>query len=95
MGLADEWCALTAGDEVTVEMHQQPGDRSCANEAIGGDHYGPVQVYMAKVADATSAVGASAAWFKVAEMGLPSSAPDYWGTGALRFLCVVVGGCEG
>ena len=25
-------------------MHQQPGDRSCLNEAIGGDHYGPVQV---------------------------------------------------
>jgi hypothetical protein len=25
-------------------MHQQPGDRSCANEAIGGAHYGPVQV---------------------------------------------------
>ena len=65
-------------------MHQQPGDRSCANQAIGGDHYGPVQVYMAKVEDATTAVGASAAWFKVAEMGLPSSAPDYWGTGALR-----------
>ena len=33
-----------AGDQVTVEMHQQPGDRSCANEAIGGDHYGPINV---------------------------------------------------
>lgn len=33
-----------AGDAVTVEMHQQPGDRSCANEAIGGDHWGPVLV---------------------------------------------------
>lgn len=33
-----------AGDAVTVEMHQQPGDRSCANEAIGGDHYGPINV---------------------------------------------------
>ena len=37
-------CESAAGDEVTVEMHQQPNDRSCANEAIGGDHYGPVQV---------------------------------------------------
>ena len=44
-------------------MHQQPNDRSCANEAIGGDHYCPVQVYMAKVDDATSAVGSDAAWF--------------------------------
>jgi len=34
---------FTAGDQLTVEMHQQPGDRSCANEAIGGDHFGPVQ----------------------------------------------------
>lgn len=25
-------------------MHQQPADRSCANEAIGGDHYGPINV---------------------------------------------------
>ena len=33
-----------AGDSVTVEMHQQPNDRSCANEAIGGDHFGPVIV---------------------------------------------------
>ncbi len=35
---------VAAGDEVTVEMHQQPGDRSCANEAIGGAHYGPINV---------------------------------------------------
>lgn len=59
-----------AGDQVTVEMHQQPGDRKCADEAIGGDHWGPVQAYMAKVTDATTAVGSSAGWFKVAEMGL-------------------------
>lgn len=36
-----------AGDLVTVEMHQQPGDRSCSTEAIGGDHYGPVMVRIA------------------------------------------------
>ena len=35
---------FSAGDSVTVEMHQQPGDRTCANEAIGGAHYGPVIV---------------------------------------------------
>lgn len=84
-------------------MHQQPGDRTCANEAIGGAHYGPVQVYMydnynltlcdtnlalrAKVADASTAVGYSSSWFKVAEMGMPSSNPDYWGTGKVdRYL---------
>lgn len=47
-------------------MHQQPGDRSCANEAIGGAHYGPVIVYLSKVADAATADG-SAGWFKVFE----------------------------
>ena len=61
-------------------MHQQPGDRNCANEAIGGDHWGPVQVYMAKVDDAASADGSSAGWFKVDEMGLPSNNPEYWAT---------------
>lgn len=49
---------------MTVEMHQQPGDRSCANEAIGGAHYGPVMVYLSKVADASKADG-SAGWFKI------------------------------
>lgn len=33
-----------AGDSVTVEMHQQPNDRSCSDEAIGGDHWGPINV---------------------------------------------------
>jgi cellulase len=45
-------------------MHQQPGDRSCTNEAIGGAHYGPVIVYMSKVPDATTADG-STGWFKI------------------------------
>ncbi|RPD54907.1 glycoside hydrolase family 61 protein [Lentinus tigrinus ALCF2SS1-7] len=80
-------CEVMPGDEVTVEMHQQPGDRSCANEAIGGAHYGPINVYMAKVSDATTAVGSSAAWFKVSEMGLPSSNPDYWATEVLNDNC--------
>ncbi|KAH9941875.1 glycosyl hydrolase family 61-domain-containing protein [Epithele typhae] len=80
-------CQVMPGDSVSVEMHQQPGDRSCANEAIGGDHFGPVQIYMAKVSDATSAVGSSAAWFKVTEMGMPSMAPDYWATEVLNNNC--------
>ena len=50
---------------------------------------------MAKVDDARTTVGSSAKWFKVAEMGLPSSSPDYWGTRAyllagawyVRLLC--------
>ncbi|KAF8911200.1 glycosyl hydrolase family 61-domain-containing protein [Mucidula mucida] len=63
-------CPVQPGESVTVEMHQQPGDRSCANEAIGGNHFGPVIVYMAAVDDATSAVGADVGWFKVSEMGL-------------------------
>lgn len=32
---------------MTVEMHQQPGDRSCTDEAIGGDHWGPINVRQA------------------------------------------------
>ncbi|OBZ67851.1 putative endo-beta-1,4-glucanase D [Grifola frondosa] len=76
-----------AGDAVTVEMHQQPDDRSCATEAIGGDHYGPINIYLAKVSDATTAVGSDASWFKVSEMGLPSSDPDYWATEVLNDNC--------
>ncbi|KAI0043673.1 carbohydrate-binding module family 1 protein [Auriscalpium vulgare] len=80
-------CAVNPGDSVTVEMHQQPGDRSCTNEAIGGDHYGPINIYLAKVSDATTAVGSSAGWFKISEMGLPSSDPDYWATEVLNDNC--------
>ncbi|EJC99207.1 uncharacterized protein FOMMEDRAFT_136574 [Fomitiporia mediterranea MF3/22] len=80
-------CSVNPGDSVTVEMHQQPNDRSCANEAIGGDHWGPVQVYMAKVDDAASADGASASWFKISEMGLPSNNPEYWATEVLNDNC--------
>jgi len=43
-GSAASKCSVAPGDTVTVEMHQQAGDRSCTNEAIGGAHYGPVQV---------------------------------------------------
>ncbi|EGO29817.1 glycoside hydrolase family 61 protein, partial [Serpula lacrymans var. lacrymans S7.9] len=80
-------CPVNPGDAVTVEMHQQPGDRSCSTQAIGGNHYGPINIYMAKVSDATTAVGSSAAWFKVSEIGLPSDDPDYWGTEVLNDNC--------
>ncbi|KAM3157204.1 putative endo-beta-1,4-glucanase D [Botrytis cinerea] len=56
-------CSVAAGGNVTVEMHQQPGDRSCANEAIGGAHYGPVILYMSKVSNAATDTG-SGSWFK-------------------------------
>lgn len=84
-------CPVTAGSTVTVEMHQQPGDRSCSNEAIGGAHYGPVLVYMASVDDASSAEGDSAAWFKVfqdtwASNGT-SGSDDNWGTKDLNTCC--------
>lgn len=80
-------CSVNPGDKVTVEMHQQPGQRSCSNESIGGAHYGPVIIYMAKVSDAKSAAGSSAAWFKVAEMGLASSNPIYWAVQVLNDNC--------
>ena len=71
---------------------QQPGDRSCTNEAIGGDHYGPVQVYMSKVSDATTADGSSG-WFKIFEdtwsdgAGSTGGATDNWGTKDLNACC--------
>ncbi|KAI1432249.1 carbohydrate-binding module family 1 protein [Xylaria sp. CBS 124048] len=86
-------CSVAAGSTVTVEMHQQPGDRSCANEAIGGDHYGPVQAYMASVADASTAVGSDASWFKVfadtwsAADGAATGDSDNWGTKDLNTCC--------
>ncbi|KAM0158917.1 hypothetical protein ACHAPG_003853 [Botrytis cinerea] len=61
-------CSVAAGGNVTVEMHQQPGDRSCANEAIGGAHYGPVILYMSKVSNAATDTG-SGSWFKVDQEG--------------------------
>lgn len=84
-------CDVPAGSTVTVEMHQQPNDRSCSNEAIGGAHYGPVLVYMAAVDDASSAEGADAAWFKVFEdtwsSAGASGSDDNWGTKDLNTCC--------
>ncbi|RXW15205.1 hypothetical protein EST38_g10649 [Candolleomyces aberdarensis] len=80
-------CPVRAGDTLTVEMHQQAGDRSCRNEAIGGQHYGPVTVYLAKVADARTASPNSAGWFKVSEGGLMSNNPDYFAVQVLNDNC--------
>ncbi|ETS73538.1 hypothetical protein PFICI_14484 [Pestalotiopsis fici W106-1] len=83
-------CDVTAGSTVTVEMHQQPNDRSCSNEAIGGAHYGPVLVYMSAVSDATSADG-SDGWFKIFEdtwaSAGSSGSDDNWGTKDLNNCC--------
>ncbi|KAG8755317.1 hypothetical protein FRC14_004147 [Serendipita sp. 396] len=78
-------CTVQAGQQVTVEMHAQPGDRNCAIDAIGGNHDGPVLIYLAKVDNALTADGASAKWFKIAELGYISS--DYWGTDYLNANC--------
>ncbi|KFY32571.1 hypothetical protein V494_07862, partial [Pseudogymnoascus sp. VKM F-4513 (FW-928)] len=72
-------------------MHQQPGDRSCANEAIGGDHFGPVLGYLSAVEDAATADG-SDGWFKIYEdswaPGTGSNgADDYWGTKDMNLCC--------
>jgi len=78
-------CTVPAGANVTVEMHQQPADRSCANEAIGGNHYGPVIIYMSKVSSATTDAGAGP-WFKVAEDGYDVPTKT-WGTQTLNSNC--------
>ncbi|CAE6506956.1 unnamed protein product [Rhizoctonia solani] len=77
--------SIAAGAKVAVEMHQQPGDRNCATEAIGGNHDGPTIIYMAKVDNAATAVGSDANWFKVAQTGLVSK--DYWGTDVMNANC--------
>ena len=66
-------------------MHAQMNDRSCDNEAIGGNHFGPVIVYMSKVEDATTADG-SGEWFKVDEFGY-DAATSTWGTDKLNANC--------
>ncbi|KAJ1303545.1 hypothetical protein OPQ81_011729 [Rhizoctonia solani] len=78
-------CTIAAGTKVAVEMHQQPGDRNCETEAIGGNHDGPTIIYMAKVDNAATAVGSDANWFKVGETGLVSK--DYWGTDVMNANC--------
>ncbi|KAH8726990.1 glycoside hydrolase family 61 protein [Phaeosphaeriaceae sp. PMI808] len=84
-------CPVEAGGMVTVEMHQQNGDRSCKNEAIGGAHYGPVMVYMSKVDDSSKADG-STGWFKIYENGwAPASKGagdnDFWGVKDMNTCC--------
>ncbi|OAL56991.1 hypothetical protein IQ07DRAFT_24827 [Pyrenochaeta sp. DS3sAY3a] len=84
-------CTVEAGGTVTVEMHQQNGDRACKNEAIGGAHYGPVLVYMSKVDDSSKADGSSG-FFKIYENGwAPANKGagdnDYWGVKDMNACC--------
>lgn len=83
---ASSTCGAAAGGDFTVEMHQQPNDRSCGSEAIGGNHFGPVMIYMAKVQDAAAADPAGLSWFKVDEEGY-DSATKKWGTDSLNANC--------
>ncbi|KAI0205666.1 fungal cellulose binding domain-containing protein [Astrocystis sublimbata] len=83
-------CPVKAGSTVTVEMHAQPNDRKCNQEAIGGAHYGPVNVYMSKVSDASSADG-STPWYKIfadswSQKGSVGDG-DNWGTNDLNACC--------
>ena len=86
-------CPVKAGGTVTVEMHQQPNDRKCGAEAIGGAHWGPVQVYLSKVSDATTADGSAGGWFKIfsnswsKKSGSRSGDDDNWGTRDLNSCC--------
>ena len=77
-------------------MHQQTGDRSCTlaslqPPAIGGAHWGPVNVYMSKVADARTADG-STPFFKVfANAWSPANNGagdnDWWGVKDMENCC--------
>ncbi|KAF2205694.1 hypothetical protein GQ43DRAFT_361777 [Delitschia confertaspora ATCC 74209] len=91
-GAAASKCSVAPGDTVTIEMHQQNGDRSCANEAIGGAHYGPVQVYLSKVSDSKTTDGSSP-FFKIFQdtwakaSSTSSGSDDFWGTKDLNKNC--------
>ncbi|KAF2841888.1 lytic polysaccharide monooxygenase [Patellaria atrata CBS 101060] len=78
-------CDVQAGSSLTVEMHAQPGQRSCSQPAIGGNHYGPVLIYMGKVSDAKTA-NSGVSWFKVAEDGYTGTTAS-WGTEILNANC--------
>ncbi|KAG9041220.1 hypothetical protein FS837_012546, partial [Tulasnella sp. UAMH 9824] len=81
-------CTVAAGSTVSVEMHQQFTDRTCTLDAIGGNHDGPVIIYLAKVPDSSTAAGSTASWFKVAQSGLitadATTQTYYWATDALN-----------
>ncbi|KAJ8116912.1 hypothetical protein OPT61_g1770 [Boeremia exigua] len=91
-GFAASKCSVAAGGTVTVEMHQQPNDRSCSNEGIGGAHYGPVLVYLSKVSNSATADG-SAPFFKIYQDTWGQNAAgnggsdDFWGTKDLNNHC--------
>ncbi|KAH6612558.1 glycosyl hydrolase family 61-domain-containing protein [Boeremia exigua] len=91
-GFAASKCSVAAGGTVTIEMHQQPNDRSCSNEAIGGAHYGPVLVYLSKVSNSATADG-STPFFKIYQdtwgqnTAGSSGSDDYWGTKDLNTHC--------
>ncbi|TFK26138.1 endoglucanase II [Coprinopsis marcescibilis] len=80
-------CTIKPGDKVTVEMHQQPNQRSCRNEALGGNHFGPILIYMARVSDAKTANAAGSDWFKIHESGMVSNNPVYWAVQVLNDNC--------
>ncbi|CAI6099709.1 unnamed protein product [Clonostachys chloroleuca] len=85
-------CSVAAGQTVTLEMHQQPNDRNCANEGIGGNHYGPVMAYLSQVSDSSTADGSSG-WFKIFQDGWKKNPSgyngddDYWGVKDLNLCC--------
>jgi len=78
-------CDAQAGANLTVEMHQQPNDRKCSNEAIGGRHFGPVMIYMCAVPDAKTATG-DCSWVKMSEDTYAGSDAS-WGTEILSHHC--------
>ncbi|EGX50455.1 hypothetical protein AOL_s00076g5 [Orbilia oligospora ATCC 24927] len=89
-------CTVNAGGTVIVEMHAQFNDRNCANEAIGGQHYGPVIVYITKVDDSSRDSG-DGLWYKVYENGWSAvpgtsrSDDDNWGVKDMNRCCGKVG----
>lgn len=81
-----------------IRLHnlcKQHDQRGCGEEAIGGDHYGPVMVYMSKVEDAATADGSSG-WFKVYEDSWASNptggdgGADFWGVKDMNNCCGLV-----
>ena len=74
-----------------VERTSDPrGRKTYGSEAIGGAHYGPVNVYLSQVSDASTADG-STPWYKIFADSWSAKGSvgdgDNWGTNDLNSCC--------
>ncbi|KAJ3036669.1 hypothetical protein HDV00_002493 [Rhizophlyctis rosea] len=73
-------CTAMPGDQMTLVIHEHGMSE---DYAVHGAHHGPIQIYLAKVSDATTVSGDSALkWFKIYSRGLIHGGVDRGGAEA-------------